>query len=196
VLGQFLATTALDAGDTQAEPHSDSIQLMTLHSAKGLEFPLVFISGVEENLFPHKMSMEEPGQLEEERRLCYVGITRAKRKLYLTYAESRRLYGSDAFNMPSRFIREIPSDLLEEVRPRMQVSRPMYNARSPQAAPVRPTPDQDSDLHLGQRVRHAVFGEGFILNVEGSGARTRVQVSFDHEGLKWLMLSHANLTPA
>jgi DNA helicase-2/ATP-dependent DNA helicase PcrA len=126
VLGQFLSTTALDAGDAQAEPNSDSVQLMTLHSAKGLEFPLVFISGVEENLFPHKMSMDEPGQLEEERRLCYVGITRAEKKLYLTYAETRRLHGSDSFNMPSRFIREIPSDLLEEVRPRTKVTRPVY----------------------------------------------------------------------
>lgn len=192
-LGQFLATTALDAGEAQAEPHSDSVQLMTLHSAKGLEFPLVFISGVEENLFPHKMSMDEPSQLEEERRLCYVGITRAEKKLYLTYAESRRLYGSDSFNLPSRFIREIPRELLEEVRPRTKVSRPVYHERAMPAF-TRQQQTDSGDFHLGQRVAHAVFGEGFILNVEGSGARTRVQINFDDGGLKWLMLAQAHLS--
>ncbi len=197
VLGQFLSTTALDAGDAQAEPNSDSVQLMTLHSAKGLEFPLVFISGVEENLFPHKMSMDEPGQLEEERRLCYVGITRAEKKLYLTYAETRRLHGSDSFNMPSRFIREIPSDLLEEVRPRTKVTRPVYHNAQPSKHPsLRQKETSDGEFRLGQRVSHATFGEGFILNVEGDGARTRVQINFDREGTKWLMLSQANLAAA
>jgi DNA helicase-2/ATP-dependent DNA helicase PcrA len=198
-LGQFLGTTALDAGDAQAEPDSDSVQLMTLHSAKGLEFPLVFICGVEENLFPHKMSMDEPGQLEEERRLCYVGITRAKKKLFLTYAETRRLYGNDSFNAPSRFIREIPSDLLEEVRPRVQVSRPVYQRPEPTlpAHFYKKSSDEPvGEFHLGQRVSHAMFGEGVILNSEGNGPRTRVQINFDHEGLKWLMLSHANLSAA
>jgi DNA helicase-2/ATP-dependent DNA helicase PcrA len=194
-LGQFLATTALDAGDTQADPHSDSVQLMTLHSAKGLEFPVVFITGVEETLFPHKMSMEEPAQLEEERRLCYVGITRAEKKLYLTYAESRRLHGSDSFNLPSRFIREIPQELLEEVRPRSKVSRPVYHQRSAPTQ-LRQQQTDDGGFHLGQHVTHPIFGKGFILNVEGSGARTRVQINFDNAGLKWLMLSHANLTAA
>ena len=206
VLGQFLSTTALDAGDAQAEPNSDSVQLMTLHSAKGLEFPLVFISGVEENLFPHKMSMDEPGQLEEERRLCYVGITRAEKKLYLTYAESRRLHGSDSFNMPSRFIREIPSDLLEEVRPRTKVTRPVYHSRESHARQdhsqpakhpsLRQKQTSDGEFRLGQRVMHLAFGEGFIINVEGEGARTRVQINFDREGTKWLMLSQANLVAA
>ena len=206
VLGQFLSTTALDAGDAQAEPNSDSVQLMTLHSAKGLEFPLVFISGVEENLFPHKMSMDEPGQLEEERRLCYVGITRAEKKLYLTYAETRRLHGSDSFNMPSRFIREIPSDLLEEVRPRTKVTRPVYHSRESHSSQSHSQPamhpslrqkqTSDGEFRLGQRVSHATFGEGFILNVEGDGARTRVQINFDREGTKWLMLSQANLAAA
>lgn len=198
VLGQFLATTALDAGDTQAEPNSDSVQLMTLHSAKGLEFPLVFITGVEENLFPHKMSMDEPGQLEEERRLCYVGITRAEKKLYLTYAESRRLHGGDSFNMPSRFIREIPSELLEEVRPRTKVTRPVYHSReshsqSAMHPSLRQKETSNGEFRLGQRVTHPIFGEGFILNVEGNGPRTRVQINFDTDGTKWLMLSHANL---
>ncbi|MCC7515758.1 MAG: DNA helicase II [Pseudomonadales bacterium] len=196
MLGQFLATTALDAGEAQAEPDSDSVQLMTLHSAKGLEFPLVFISGVEENLFPHKMSMDEPAQLEEERRLCYVGITRAEKKLYLTYAESRRLYGSDSFNMPSRFIREIPPALLEEVRPRTKITRPVYHERPATPAWTRQQHTDDNNFHLGQRVSHPVFGSGIILNVEGSAARTRVQINFDDAGLKWLMLSQANLTPA
>ena len=197
VLGQFLSTTALDAGDAQAEPNSDSVQLMTLHSAKGLEFPLVFISGVEENLFPHKMSMDEPGQLEEERRLCYVGITRAEKKLYLTYAETRRLHGSDSFNMPSRFIREIPSDLLEEVRPRTKVTRPVYHNAQPAKHPsLRQKTTSDGEFRLGQRVIHPTFGEGFILNVEGEGTRTRIQINFDYEGTKWLMLSQANLAAA
>ena len=201
VLGQFLATTALDAGDAQAEPDSDSVQLMTLHSAKGLEFPLVFITGVEENLFPHKMSMDEPGQLEEERRLCYVGITRAEKKLYITYAESRRLHGSDAFNMPSRFIREIPSDLLEEVRPRTKVTRPVYHSRGDHSQPamhpsLRQKETSDGEFRLGQRVFHPIFGEGIILNVEGNGPRTRVQINFDTDGTKWLMLSHANIGAA
>lgn len=193
VLGQFLATTALDAGDAQAEPNSDSVQLMTLHSAKGLEFPLVFITGVEENLFPHKMSMDEPGQLEEERRLCYVGITRAEKKLYLTYAESRRLHGGDSFNMPSRFIREIPSELLEEVRPRTKVTRPVYHSQPAMHPSLRQKETSNGEFRLGQRVTHPIFGEGFILNVEGNGPRTRVQINFDTDGTKWLMLSHANL---
>jgi DNA helicase-2/ATP-dependent DNA helicase PcrA len=228
-LQQFLSTTALDAGDAQADPHSDSVQLMTLHSAKGLEFPLVFIAGVEENLFPHKMSLDEAGKLEEERRLCYVGITRARQKLYLCYAENRRLYGSDTFNMPSRFIREIPSELLEEVRVRATISRPVnygYSqrnavqanssqqdpAKSSQPANVAPAltrkhatqrsgpafafsqPTTSGEFNLGQRVSHPLFGDGIILNVEGNGPRTRVQIHFNSEGTKWLMLSHANLS--
>ena len=200
VLQQFIATTALDAGDAQAEPNSDSVQLMTLHSAKGLEFPLVFIAGVEENLFPHKMSLDEAGQLEEERRLCYVGITRARQKLYLCYAENRRLHGSESFNMPSRFIREIPQSLLEEVRLRASISRPVNFGAPPKmrAQAVSQgfafSPAQSEEFRLGQRVSHPIFGDGIILNVEGSGPRTRVQIHFDREGTKWLMLSHASLS--
>ena len=115
-LQQFLDSAALDAGDSQADPYEDSVQMMTLHSAKGLEFPLVILAGLEENLFPHRMSVEEPGRLEEERRLAYVGITRAQQRLLITYAESRRLHGSETYNTPSRFVREIPADLIEEVR--------------------------------------------------------------------------------
>ena len=185
-LQQFLDGAALDAGDTQAAEHEDSVQLMTLHSAKGLEFPLVFLAGMEENLFPHRMSLEEPGRLEEERRLCYVGITRAMDKLYLTYAESRRLHGSETFNTPSRFIREIPAQLLREVRLHSSVARPVSTLTQ--------TRVPDTGLRLGQQVYHQVFGEGVVLNFEGRGASARVEVNFDTEGgSKWLVLQYANL---
>ncbi len=184
-LQQFLDNAALDAGDAQADEHEDSVQLMTLHSAKGLEFPLVFLVGMEENLFPHRMSIEEPGRLEEERRLCYVGITRAMEQLVITYAESRRLHGSESFNAPSRFIREIPGELLQEVRINNTVSRPV-SSLSQAAVP-------DTDLSLGQRVYHQIFGEGTVLNFEGRGSSARVEVNFDDEGSKWLVLQYANL---
>jgi DNA helicase-2/ATP-dependent DNA helicase PcrA len=123
-LDAFLAHAALEAGDNQADEYEDCVQLMTLHSAKGLEFPLVFIGGMEEGLFPHSMSAEDPERLEEERRLCYVGMTRAMSQLVLTHAESRRLHGSETYPVPSRFLREIPTELVEEVRARPKVSRP------------------------------------------------------------------------
>ena len=185
-LQQFLDNAALDAGDAQADPHEDSIQLMTLHSAKGLEFPLVFLAGMEENLFPHRMSLDEPGRLEEERRLCYVGITRAMEKLVMTYAESRRLHGSESYNTPSRFVREIPSDLIHEVRLGSTVSRPLSTVTQSSAAPAA------GGITLGQRVLHQVFGEGIVTNFEGRGANARVEVSFA-EGSKWLVLQYANL---
>jgi DNA helicase-2/ATP-dependent DNA helicase PcrA len=184
-LQEFLDSAALDAGDAQADEHEDSVQLMTLHSAKGLEFPLVFLAGMEENLFPHRMSLEEPGRLEEERRLCYVGITRAMEKLVITYAESRRLHGSENFNTPSRFIREIPAHLLQEVRLHTTVTRPVSSITQAQVP--------DTDLYLGQRVYHQIFGEGVVLNFEGRGASARVEVNFDTEGSKWLVLQYANL---
>ncbi|MDR5899408.1 DNA helicase II [Halomonas vilamensis] len=194
-LEAFLSEAALNAGDHEAEEFEDSVQLMTLHSAKGLEFPVVFIAGVEEGLFPHKMSLEEPGRLEEERRLCYVGVTRAMEKLYLTHAETRRLHGKEVFPRPSRFLRELPPHLLEEVRLRGQVSRPVTAQRSSFA---QQSVEGDGDLpslHVGQQVKHPVFGEGIILNAEGEGARARVQVSFEGEGIKWLVLGFAKLTP-
>lgn len=184
-LQQFLDQAALDAGDAQAEEHEDSVQLMTLHSAKGLEFPLVFLAGMEENLFPHRMSIEEPGRLEEERRLCYVGITRAMEKLVLTYAECRRLHGSETYNAPSRFVREIPADLVQEVRLHGTVSQPVSSVTQAQVP--------ETELSLGQRVYHQVFGEGVVLNFEGRGASARVEVNFDTEGGKWLVLQYANL---
>ncbi len=184
-LQQFVDSAALDAGEAQADPHEDSVQLMTLHSAKGLEFPLVFLAGMEENLFPHRMSIEEPGRLEEERRLCYVGITRAMERLIMTYAESRRLHGSDSYNAPSRFVREIPSELVNEVRLQTKISRPVSQLSS---APV-----ADTGLNLGQRVYHQMFGEGVVLNFEGRGSNARVEVNFDAEGTKWLVVQYAKL---
>ncbi len=171
------------------------MQLMTLHSAKGLEFPVVFIAGVEEGLFPHKMSVEEPGRLEEERRLCYVGVTRAMQKLYLTHAETRRLHGKEVFPRPSRFLRELPPHLLEEVRLRGHISRPVTASRQSFAQTSIESDGELPALHVGQRVEHPVFGEGIILNAEGEGARARVQVSFDGNGVKWLVLGFAKLTP-
>ncbi|WP_261842852.1 DNA helicase II [Aliamphritea ceti] len=196
-LAAFLDQAALDAGDTQADEHQDSVQLMTLHSAKGLEFPLVFLAGMEEGLFPHNMSIEEPGRLEEERRLCYVGITRAMQQLYLTYAESRRLHGNETFNRPSRFIREIPEEFLQEVRLNASIRRPVTAQRTPQqTAYSQAQPDQDIPaIVLGQRVSHPIFGDGIVVNYEGQGPKARVQINFDYEGNKWLVVGYANLQP-
>jgi len=191
-LEEFLDLAALEAGDTQSGDGREAVQLMTLHSAKGLEFPLVFLAGVEEGLFPHRMSIEEPGRLEEERRLCYVGITRAMRQLYLTYAESRRLHGQESYNRPSRFIRELPAERLEEVRLNSSITRPTQHAAR-RGVQVDQEVAQDAGLTLGSQVRHPTFGEGTVLDVEGQGARARVQVNFDEVGTKWLMLSHVNL---
>ncbi|MCW5587353.1 MAG: ATP-binding domain-containing protein, partial [Chromatiales bacterium] len=184
----FLAHAALEAGDTQADEYEDCVQLMTLHSAKGLEFPLVFIGGMEEGLFPHSMSAEDPERLEEERRLCYVGMTRAMEQLYLSHAESRRLHGSESYPLPSRFLREIPADLIEEVRARPNISRP-YASASPSLAAAQ----EAAGFRLGQRVAHPKFGEGVVLNAEGQGSGARVQVNFEAAGAKWLVVAYANL---
>jgi DNA helicase-2/ATP-dependent DNA helicase PcrA len=190
-LAEFIAQAALDAGEAQAEAHEDSVQLMTLHSAKGLEFPMVFLAGAEEGLFPHGMSLEEPGRMEEERRLAYVGITRAMKKLVITYAESRRLYGQEKFNALSRFVREIPGDCLQEVRLHNTVTRPAMVARPNESLFSQDSAAQ-SGFSLGQRVRHPKFGEGIVMNSEGTGAHTRIQVNFD-DGAKWLVLAYAPL---
>ena len=187
-LDAFLAHAALEAGDTQADEYEDCVQLMTMHSAKGLEFPLVFIGGMEEGLFPHSMSAEDPARLEEERRLCYVGMTRAMQQLVLTHAESRRLHGSESYPVPSRFLREIPADLVEEVRARPSVSRPYAPAAGPLSVA-----QEASGFRLGQRVRHPKFGEGVVLNAEGQGNGARVQVNFEDAGAKWLVVAYANL---
>jgi DNA helicase-2/ATP-dependent DNA helicase PcrA len=191
-LGAFLSHAALEAGEGQADEWEDSVQLMTLHSAKGLEFPLVFLCGLEEGLFPHQMSIEEPGRLEEERRLAYVGMTRAMRRLFLTYAEVRRLYGEERYTRPSRFVREVPAEFLEEVRIRGTVTRP--GAPFAPSAPVAGGAIAGG-LRLGQHVAHPKFGEGVVLACEGQGAQARVQVNFA-VGAKWLVLAYANLQPA
>jgi DNA helicase-2/ATP-dependent DNA helicase PcrA len=188
-LQAFLAHAALEAGETQGESWEDCVQLMTLHSAKGLEFPHVFLVGLEEGLFPSQKSIDEPGRLEEERRLAYVGITRARRTLVLSYAESRRLHGVETYPRPSRFLHELPRALLLEVRPRLQISRPFSVDRGVAAA-VDAAP-----LRLGQRVRHAHFGEGVVVDAEGAGAHARVQVQFEATGAKWLVVAYANLEP-
>jgi DNA helicase-2/ATP-dependent DNA helicase PcrA len=189
-LDEFLSHAALEAGEGQADAWEDCVQLMTMHSAKGLEFPLVFLSGMEDGLFPHQRSIADPNGLEEERRLCYVGMTRAKQSLYISYAEQRRLHGMDNFSQPSRFISEIPDEHVEEIRPRVQVSRPMRPAGRSTKSTV---PGAEIGIRLGQRVRHGKFGDGVILNCEGQGAHARVEVNFETAGTKWLVLSYANL---
>jgi DNA helicase-2/ATP-dependent DNA helicase PcrA len=158
---------------------------MTLHSAKGLEYPVVFMVGVEEELFPHYLSIHEPTRLEEERRLAYVGITRAQRQLYLSYAERRRLHGNDVYPRPSRFLIEISAELIRDVRARTFISRPMVVESSDRSA--------GEDLGPGRRVNHRKFGEGVILEREGQGAHARVQVRFAQAGVKWLVLAYAGL---
>ncbi len=191
-LNQFLAYAALESGQGQAGPGDDSVQLMTLHTAKGLEFPVVFMVGMEEGLFPHELSLDEPGRLEEERRLCYVGMTRARRHLYLSCAEHRRLYGRETYPRPSRFLNELPPELVEEIRPRAGVSLPAAS-RLHGAASV--GEDSTGGLQVGQWVSHPKFGAGILLSCEGQGAQARVQVNFEQVGTKWLMLAYANLQP-
>ena len=188
VLQEFLDQMTLDAGDRQAA-QGPSVQMMTLHSAKGLEFPLVFLGGMEEGLFPHRMSADEPGRMEEERRLAYVGITRAMQELYLTYSESRRLYGQDSYNRPSRFLLEMPKELLSEVRMKASVNR-SYNSVAPQHSMY--SDEVVEGMRMGQRVMHGKYGEGVVLQFEGGGERAKVQINFS-EGAKWLMVGYANL---
>src|SRR5512139_1215637 len=204
----FLSHAVLESGEGQAEEWEDCVQMMTLHSAKGLEFPVVFLCGLEDGLFPHQRSVMDVHGLEEERRLCYVGCTRAMRQLYLTYAEQRRMHGVDNFGAPSRFLAEVPIELVEEVRPKVQVSRPVYSPQARYTPSQAPRPSgsnvsmsgrrfQDETLpggfKLGQRVRHAKFGDGVVLSLEGQGTNARIQVNFERQGTKWLMLGYANL---
>ncbi len=191
-LEMFLAQAALDAGDAQGEAWEDCVQLMTLHSAKGLEFPTVFMVGMEEGLFPHQRTLEDPNQLEEERRIAYVGITRARQKLYMCQAENRRLHGRELFTVCSRFVGELPTELVDEIRPQVQLSRPVYQH------PERATPsflEEQTPYAIGQRVVHKTFGEGVVTGCEGQGKNLRMQVNFESEGQKWLVLAYANLTP-
>ena len=194
-LTAFLSHAALEAGEEQAADGEDLVSLMTLHSAKGLEFPAVFLCGMEEGLFPHNRSSDDPAKLEEERRLCYVGMTRAKRKLCMSYAESRRLYGgsSDRYSTPSRFLREIPPERVEEVRLRGTVSRPVMRAPARRGIGSASMHEEANGMRLGQRVRHPKFGEGVVLMYEGQGAHARVQINFEVAGSKWLVVGYANL---
>jgi DNA helicase-2/ATP-dependent DNA helicase PcrA len=189
LLVAFLAHASLEAGEMQAAEHERYVHLMTLHAAKGLEFPLVFLVGMEEGVFPGKQIADEPGRLEEERRLCYVGMTRAMEKLVLSYAEVRRQYGREEYHRPSRFLRELPAELVEEIRVKARFQAPQTLSQK-----ALPSAAKEAGLRLGQSVSHAKFGQGVILAVEGSGAHTRVQVKFAEEGSKWLVLAYANLT--
>lgn len=187
----FISHAALESGENQADKFTDCVQLMTLHTAKGLEFPFVFMVGVEEGLFPHKMALEEGDRLEEERRLCYVGMTRAMEKLTITYAELRRQYGSEEYHRPSRFIAEIPREYLKEVRANQ------YSSNATTAVAIDyDSHDQTEGFYIGQQVSHPSFGDGLITNYEGRGNSARVQVKFMQHGSKWLVLAYANLTAA
>ena len=206
-LGAFLAHATLESGETQAATGFDCVQLMTLHAAKGLEFPTVFVVGLEEGLFPSEHSAFDADRLPEERRLCYVGLTRAMQRLYLTHAESRRIFGRTSYRDPSRFLSELPPEALEDVRPRISVSRPFYTAPGPaivrrEAAPAgthrrshlaAPIAGEDMPMRLGSRVRHPKFGEGTILRFEGAGESRQVHVNFEQAGQKWLMYELARL---
>ena len=185
-LDAFLSHAALESGESQAGEYDEAVQMMTLHSAKGLEFPLVFIAGMEENLFPHIRSIEDPDKLEEERRLCYVGITRAMEILYLCWAEKRRLYGNEHYPKPSRFLHEIPDQLKQEIRMNARISRPVFQGFNDHSS-------SDKEYSLGQLVVHPKFGEGTVLNFEGDGPQARVQVNFETVGSKWLVIAYARL---
>ena len=201
-LQSFLAHAVLESGETQGSEWEDCVQMMTLHTAKGLEFPVVFLCGMEDGLFPHQRSITDLASLEEERRLCYVGVTRAMRQLYLCYAEQRRLHGVDSYNLASRFIQEIPPELLDEVRPRIQLPRPDPGGPDTRGRPEGanrgrlfhdPAELVPGGIRLGARVRHGKFGEGVVLNLEGQGPHARVHVNFEQQGAKWLMISVARL---
>ncbi|HKX98900.1 MAG TPA: DNA helicase II [Steroidobacteraceae bacterium] len=204
-LASFLAHATLESGETQAATGLDCVQLMTLHAAKGLEFPTVFVVGLEEGLFPSEHSAFDADRLPEERRLCYVGLTRAMQRLYLTHAESRRIFGRTSYREPSRFLSELPPEAVEDVRPRISVSRPLYASdRIALAAPAHgdaqrrrsravPIPGEELPMRLGARVRHPKFGEGTVLRFEGQGESQQVHVNFENVGQKILMYSLARL---
>ncbi|MCR3755576.1 MAG: ssDNA translocase and dsDNA helicase - DNA helicase II [Sodalis sp. Psp] len=187
-LQAFLSHVALEVGEDQTDAYQDAVQLMTLHSAKGLEFPQVFIVGMEEGMFPSQMSLNEDERLEEERRLAYVGVTRAMKKLTITHAKTRRLYGKEAYHRPSRFVSELPFACVEEVRLRARVIHPVnqtYIGTSPTK--------NDSGFIIGQRVRHPKFGEGTVINLDGNGKHSRLQIAFYGRGIKWLVAAYARL---
>ena len=209
-LDAFLAHAALEAGDNQAGEGQDALQLMTVHSAKGLEFEAVFISGLEEGLFPHENSLTEVDGTEEERRLMYVAITRARSRLYLSFSQTRMLHGQTRYNVRSRFFDELPDGALKWLTPRYQ-AQAAYGARRhggssryssawaepasvpPQAAFEKTRREAQTGFRVGQSVLHAKFGEGVIIKLEGSGSDARAQINFGREGLKTLALGIAKI---
>jgi DNA helicase II / ATP-dependent DNA helicase PcrA len=207
-LAGFLAHASLESGDNQAGEGTDAVQLMTVHSAKGLEFDAVFITGLEEGLFPHENSVTELDGLDEERRLMYVAITRARRRLYLSFSQTRMLHGQTRYNVRSRFLEELPEGSLKWLTP--QGGRGVtggFERRggrgdepppwgTPADARLAARFDRGISWRVGQGVAHARFGEGVIIDIEGSGSDARVQVNFGREGVKWLALSVAKLEPA
>ncbi|MDY4280223.1 MAG: DNA helicase II [[Pasteurella] mairii] len=191
-LTAFLTHASLEAGEEQASPHQSYVEMMTLHSSKGLEFPRVFIVGMEEEIFPSSRSMMDMERLEEERRLAYVGITRAKQKLTLCYAESRRLYAKEERHFPSRFLNELPKECVREVRIRGTVTRAYNQAMVGQLKQEALL--SDSGWRVGQKVKHEKFGQGTIINIEGAENNTRLQIAFQGQGIKWLIAHLAKLT--
>lgn len=192
ILSDFLSHASLEGGERQADTSEPHVHLMTLHAAKGLEFPMVFLVGMEEGLFPGRQSADDPQRLEEERRLCYVGMTRAMEVLFISHAEIRRQHGREEYHRPSRFLQELPHNVLHEIR----VSKPVYAEQSfKQKRSTAPVYQEEvpGGFRLGQSVQHAKFGSGVILALEGSGAHTRLQVNFEGHGSKWLVAAYANL---
>jgi DNA helicase-2/ATP-dependent DNA helicase PcrA len=222
-LAAFLTHAALEAGDNQAQAGQDAIQLMTVHASKGLEFDCVFITGIEEGLFPHENSMSDQAGLEEERRLMYVAITRARKRLYLSHSQTRMLHGQTRYNLRSRFLEELPEEALKWITPKHagfaksdSFSDAMYSgssnaygnrpagqfgvdySRFSASVPppvAQPKADAQNSLRTGQKVFHAKFGEGAVLSLEGKGDDARAQINFPRHGVKWLALSVAKLTP-
>jgi DNA helicase-2/ATP-dependent DNA helicase PcrA len=198
-LNAFLAHAALESGENQAGEGADALQMMTVHSAKGLEFHCVFISGLEEGLFPHEQSLVEQDGLEEERRLMYVAITRARTRLYLSFAQTRLLHGQTRYGVASRFLDELPAGLMKWLSPRTG-GRPDAQAWGAAPPPARLAPARAAGpglpFRIGQNVVHPKFGQGVIVNAEGSGEDARLQINFGREGMKWLQLGYAKLTAA
>src|SRR5216117_3813458 len=192
----FLAHAALESGENQAAEGTDALQLMTVHSAKGLEFHAVFITGLEEGLFPHEQSVLEEDGLEEERRLMYVAITRARTRLYLSFAQTHMLHGQTRYNVASRFLDELPEEVVKRLTPRPGHARFDGVAWAPQPAKSGKAKTPGHGFRIGQSVLHPKFGQGVIVNAEGSGSEARLQVNFGKQGMKWLALEYAKLTAA
>ena len=195
-LPAFLAHAALESGENQAAEGADALQLMTVHSAKGLEFAAVFITGLEEGLFPHEQSVLEDDGLEEERRLMYVAITRARTRLYLSFAQTRMLHGQTRYNVASRFLDELPEGVVKRLTPRMGREKFDKAAWAPAPTKTHRAKVPGHGFRIGQSVLHPKFGQGVIVNAEGSGADARLQINFGKQGMKWLALEYAKLTSA